>query len=77
MTTIAIAIVRREITIDRADQEKKQRTDTKKSIKKINSDNVCGCDRESTKNHFASGCTKIILVTLKVLKKKRGNPPSN
>ena len=39
MTTIAIAIVGRAITLKREPSKKKQRTDTKKDAKRIKSDN--------------------------------------
>ena len=39
MTTIAIAIVRRAITLERTPSKKKQRTDTKKDAKRIKIDN--------------------------------------
>ena len=39
MTTIAIAIVGRAITLERKPSKKKQRTDTKKDAKGIKSDN--------------------------------------
>ena len=50
-TTIAIAIVGRAIigrtiTLERDPLKKKQRTDTKKEVKRIKSDNFTRCNRE-------------------------------
>ena len=47
-TTIAIAIVGRAITLERKPSKKKQRTDTKKDAKRINSDNLTKNNREKS-----------------------------
>ena len=46
MTTIAIAIVGRAITLERALSKKKQSTNTKKAAKRIKSDNLTRSNRE-------------------------------
>ena len=46
-TTIAIAIVRRAINLEREPSKKKQRTDTKKDAKRIKSDNFTRSNREN------------------------------
>ena len=48
MTTIAIAIVGREITLEREPLKKKQRTDTKKGTKRIKSDNFTRSNKENS-----------------------------
>ena len=53
MTTIAIAIVGRAITLEREPSKKKQRTDTKKDAKRIKSDNFTRSNRE--KNEWLDG----------------------
>ena len=48
MTTIAIAIVGRAITLERKPSKKKQRTDTKKDANKIKSDNFTMSSKENS-----------------------------
>ena len=52
-TTIAIAIVGRAITLEREPPKKKQRTDTKKDLKRIKNDNFTCGNRE--KSNIAIG----------------------
>ena len=58
MTTIAIAIVGRAITLEREPSKKKQRTDTKRDAKRIKSDNFTWGNRE--KLNFSQIKYKII-----------------
>ena len=46
MTTIAVAIVGRSITLERKPSKKKQRPDTKKDGKRIKSDNFTRGNKE-------------------------------
>ena len=62
MTTIAIAIVGRAITLGRKPSKKKQRTETKKDAKVIKSDNFTRSNREMSNIAIA------ILVKLPFLK---------
>jgi hypothetical protein len=49
-TTIDIAIVGRAVTLETNTSKKKQRTDTKKDVKRIKSDNFTRSNREKSKN---------------------------
>jgi hypothetical protein len=48
VTTIAIAIVGRAITLEREPSKKKQRTDTNKDAKRIRSDNFTRSNKEKS-----------------------------
>ena len=60
MTTIAIAIVGRAITLEREPSKKKQRTDTKNDAKRIKSDNFTRSNRE--KSNIAITILEILMI---------------